>query len=128
MSNYTAQQIEDAVKALEERNEEIETLERDDLGYDDAWSDYFEGWMDLPKHFVIDGKEVPVKAIQSRGGEGEGNACHVVFQLTAPDGTSQLFKKEGYYASYDGYYFDEGDCFECEAVPVTVIKYKKKGA
>lgn len=118
MSNYTAQDIEDAVKLFEEHNEALDNGDFEDT--DEAWQTYWEGWMEL-NHLIINDEVVPVTSVEQNGGEGEGDYCYIVFQIG-----DQLFKKEGYYASYDGYYWDEGDVFEVEPWQVLTTVYKRK--
>jgi hypothetical protein len=65
-----------------------------------------------------------IQMIENIGGEGQGDYAAMVFKVTAPDGTDRLFRKEGYYASYDGTTWD-GDFAEVEAYEKTVTDYRE---
>jgi hypothetical protein len=55
---------------------------------------------EIPKVFGFD-----FEIVEDFGGEGQGDSRHVVFSLT--DGTNtRYFRKDGFYASYDGSTWD----------------------
>lgn len=61
--------------------------------------------------------------VTQEGGEGQGTEYFYVFSIG-----DQLFRVDGYYASWDGVTYDESiyALSEVEAVPTTVIQYNKK--
>jgi hypothetical protein len=64
----------------------------------------------------------PAEHVDSHGGEGEGDSAWVVFKVG-----DQLFRKDGYYASYDGFDWSVySGLTEVEAYEKTVIAYKEK--
>lgn len=40
------------------------------------------------------------------GSEGSGEERWFVFEVTDPEGNKRIFRRDGYYASFDGSYFD----------------------
>lgn len=74
---------------------------------------------------VIPGLGTLTGLVVDGGGEGSGEYCELVFQITAPDGAEQIFRKEGYYASFHGTDWD-GDLFEVLPVDRVVRFYEKK--
>jgi hypothetical protein len=64
------------------------------------------------------------KMVEQHGGEGEGDKYWIVFECSEIDSDDppQLFKVNGWYASYDGSYLD-GDVYEVKPKEVTRIKY-----
>ncbi|UDL16814.1 hypothetical protein SEA_ATUIN_148 [Arthrobacter phage Atuin] len=64
-----------------------------------------------------------LKRVAQHGGEGEGDTYYYVFSIG-----EQLFRVDGYYASWDGVSYDDSlyAIHEVEAVPTTVIKYNRK--
>ncbi len=62
------------------------------------------------------------KLEKSYGGEGQGNAYWMVISLS--DGiTTRYFRKDGWYASYDGGHLD-GETYEVNPVKKTVVFYE----
>jgi hypothetical protein len=60
--------------------------------------------------------------VEDFGGEGQGDSRYVVFSLT--DGTdTRFFRKDGYYASYDGSTWD-GEFREVKAIDRVVTFYE----
>jgi hypothetical protein len=61
--------------------------------------------------------------VHGEGGEGEGTTYFYVFSIG-----DQLFRVDGYYASWDGVTYDDAlyALSEVEAVETTVIRYNKK--
>ena len=45
-------------------------------------------------------------AVDRFGGEGEGDDYWFVFKVTEPNGNERIFKRNGWYASYDGGYYE----------------------
>lgn len=78
--------------------------------------------------------EMPVEGIDfgdytayeedSYGGEGKGDSAWVVIRTRTTDGVTQFFRKDGYYASYEGYTWD-GDFFEVNPTVKTVTYYEE---
>lgn len=56
------------------------------------------------------------------GGEGSAEYIYIVFKVEL-DGSTRFFKKEGYYASYDGSNWD-GDFKEVTPIERTVVFYE----
>lgn len=86
--------------------------------------------LDSPKaweYFKYEGSEGTngnwsAKRVASYGGEGEGDQYWLV--LSVSDGeTTRYFRKDGYYASYDGGYLD-GDTSEVKPQEKRVIFYE----
>jgi hypothetical protein len=50
-----------------------------------------------------------LESVEHFGGEGQGDHIHWVFTVTDPEGNVTYWKKHGYYASYSGSYWDDGD-------------------
>lgn len=59
------------------------------------------------------------------GGEGSGETRYLVFSVTDDQGSVRFFKKNGYYASYDGSSFD-GSFDEVVPVEKVVTVYETK--
>lgn len=101
--SYTIAQIEEAVG---EHNADTE--------YEGAYNEL---------HY---GEDVEVKGlgkleyVDSFGGEGQGDDYWVVFKLGG-----KLYRKDGYYASYDGGELD-GELYEVEPVQVSRTEYRSK--
>lgn len=117
MTDYTAQEIEQAVNGL--YNSESGEIED---GIEESWDEISYG--DGPDTLRLRGEEVPLKHVKQEGGEGEGDEIWCVIQV----GT-QLFRKEGYYASHYGSDWD-GELYECEIVErmVQFYEYKEGGS
>jgi hypothetical protein len=106
MTNYTAREVEQAIEG----------------------HDYFDGWGeikwsnegDVALEIPLNGETVPVTKVASFGGEGQGDEIWVVVQV----GT-QLFRKDGYYASHYGSDWD-GDFEEVAAREKVVTVYEAK--
>lgn len=98
---YTAQQVANAIETDWE---------------DDEAEFYYcvEGEAKLPSLGVT------AHGVDHYGGEGQGDSLWVVFRVG-----DQLFRKSGYYNSWDGGYFD-GDLEEVEPYEVTVTRYRPK--
>lgn len=74
---------------------------------------------------VVDGKLI--QHVDEYGGEGLGSDYWVVASVTHEDGTSQYFKREGYYQSFAYDYDDilDGETYEVYPRDVTITEYKK---
>lgn len=71
-----------------------------------------------PTHFSSHG--VTFTCVQSHGGEGEGSSYYTVYKFTKDD--QEVFVKfDGWYASYDGSYYDK--YFLVTPKQVTVTQY-----
>jgi hypothetical protein len=97
-----------------------------DTKYDGEWSEFnysinkdgiddVEGLMDL----------VVVEAV---GGEGEGDHCHVVLKATTHLGHEIYFKKDGYYSSWDGKNWEDGEFYHAIPRLKTITVYDKVSA
>lgn len=71
----------------------------------------------------INGVDYEWKAVEDKGGEGQGEYRAIVFSITDSSGYARLFRKEGYYQSYDGTTWD-GEFSEVEAYEKTVTDYR----
>jgi hypothetical protein len=61
----------------------------------------------------------PAYNVEDFGGEGQGEERWVVFSVG-----DQLFKVEGYYASWDGTTWDDPTPFEVKPKDVVVVRYE----
>lgn len=86
-------------------------------GYEVSWTEAEE------IDHTIDGYRL--EGVDSGGGMDEGSNAYVVVKVTHPDGTVQHFRKDGYYASHDGYYWD-GDLYEVKPVDKVVTFYEER--
>lgn len=67
-----------------------------------------------------------LRLIENIGGEGQGDYAALVFEVTdAQTGVKRLFRKEGFYTSYDSETFWEGAFAEVEAYEKTVTDYRE---
>jgi hypothetical protein len=92
-------------------------LDEVDLNDDSVWQEYhgfdskeatYEGWT--------------AKVVQSYGGEGEGDQYWMVVSISDGE-TTRYFRKDGWYASYDGGYLD-GDIHEVQPKEKLVTFYE----
>lgn len=90
---------------------------------DDVLSNFGEGWWSGYNRLMDelgDGEqhEIPkvgkVRLVDSFGGEGQGDEYWMVIEVEMADSSIRLFKKPGYYQSFDGGHYD-GDLFEVRA-------------
>jgi hypothetical protein len=83
--------------------------------FDALEDDVYEPGIDLPSGRLL--------RVAGEGGEGEGTTYFYVFSIG-----EQLFRVDGYWASWDGVTYSEyiDALHEVEAVPTTVIEYKRK--
>lgn len=82
------------------------------------------GWGEWDGKGVVQVEGVgAVKLVEQAGGEGEGDSAHLVFEVTDGDGVVKLYKMDGSYASYDGFYWD-GPFTEAELVTKTIQVYE----
>jgi len=72
-------------------------------------------------------EEIPglgtVTCVKSGGGEGQGDAYWLVFNVVDTAGSVRWFRMDGYYASYDGGYYD-GPFSEVKPVERMVTFYE----
>lgn len=136
MGNVTIDQVSEAL--VNEYNRLERKMVEDNNASTDAWyisyrqrngdfvaeyiADVDEEWCGISElsEFVVEGLGTIAK-VYEEGGEDQGSHAEVVFSVTQEDGEVQYFKKEGSYASYDGYYWD-GD-FEEVSVRTKVVTY-----
>lgn len=109
MSEFLVQEVEAALEALE-------AVEDPDGWPSDIWDAINIG--DVPETLELRGEQVPVKLVVTSGGEGEGDEAYIVLDVGG-----RLFRKDGYYASHDGYYWD-GDFREVHEVTRPVTFYE----
>lgn len=85
-----------------------------------SWHEYWCGE-------IGDALEIPgvgkVSIEATHGGEGEGDQAWVVLRIEHEDGTTKFYRKDGYYASYDGAEFD-GDFRQVVPTPKTITVYE----
>jgi len=72
----------------------------DEEDSDVLWSEFLEIEKVNVNGVIVDVVE------QVGGGEGSGEHMHVVFSFTFPDSTVEYWRKNGYYVSFDGSYWD----------------------
>jgi len=66
----------------------------------------------------VDIDDITFKMVEDHGGEGQGDEAWFVLEFTQGDLTRYV-RRTGYYASWDGFYWDDGSTEEVEARPVT---------
>lgn len=81
------------------------------------WDWWFAGY----QTFTVKGATITL--IEEVGGEGAGDYRHLVFRVDVDDKT-QWFKKTGYYRSYEGTDWTDGDLIEVTPQERTVIVYE----
>lgn len=88
------------------------------------WHDWEEEYWrpENDQEFVVVPDLGRVRVVESHGGEGKGDAYWMVFEVTEGDVTRH-FKIDGYYASYDGGYYD-GPFTEVKPVERVVTFYE----
>lgn len=113
MTDYTPDEIEEALDAL---SEDAEDNEESEFYGENMWGMIYDG--DGPDTLSLRGEDIPLEHVARYGGEGQGDEFWVVIKLG-----DQLFKKDGWYASHDGGYLD-GDLREVHVVERTVTFYE----
>ena len=114
------------------------TLTEHEISYDYVWkygpdkgktetmTDVFD-WSYWMHETPAEGVDIPGVGHVSReaqhGGEGEGDQAWVVLRIEHEDGQTKYYRKDGYYASFDGMYFD-ADFTEVTPTPKTITVYK----
>lgn len=77
---------------------------------------------DEPGHLIPNiGRAV---LVESRGGEGQGDEYWFVFKIIDSSGGERLFKRLGWYASYDGGHY-EGPTVEVRPVEKTITVWEE---
>lgn len=91
-------------------------------GLEKPWGNVFDE-LENELHYGVTLPSGELKHVTQEGGEGEGTEYFYVFSLG-----DQLFRVDGYYASWDGttYHNYANTISEVEAVPTVVIQYNKK--
>lgn len=116
MSNLTPEEIEKLILNNVEVEEpyEPEDWELDEEFTRGSWDDveeflYWSDWVgNTDPQPVLELPDVgTVRKVADFGGEGKGDERWMVVSVTFLDGTVKLYRKEGYYASYDGTTWDE---------------------
>jgi hypothetical protein len=92
---------------------ELDFSDLDSLEYD---------WDAYDKPVELHGRKVE-KVEFDTGGEGHAEDIYMVVKTTDVDGAEQYWRKDGYYASYDGSSWD-GDFREVSAVERVVTFYE----
>jgi hypothetical protein len=64
-----------------------------------------------------------VRCAENFGGEGEGDTYYLVFSVTDANGDIRLFRRDGYWVSHDGGYYD-GPTTEVQPVQKVVTVYE----
>lgn len=129
----TAAEIDDILQKLEESEEVIgqfsyvhyRTKERVYVDVPFTYDGMMEGEAPFDGDVEIPGLGT-LKVIETFGGEGLGDQYWVVFSLTDGDGNTRLFRRNGYYASFDGGYLD-GPLLEVKPVDRMVTFYEEVG-
>lgn len=123
MTDYTPQEIEDALVVVEEASEEAASQGNYELP-SGSWQEIGDGYGGVPKEGItlkLRGEDV---TLTYEGGkqprEGGGEQVYAVVKVG-----DQYFRKPGYYMSHDGSYWD-GTLFEVEPSVQTVTDYQKK--
>lgn len=104
---YTAAQVEAAIEGLHEER------------WGSAW-DYNEEWQGENRLLLdIDGVQEYAEYVDGKPAEeGGGETIFAIFKVG-----DQYFRKDGYYLSHDGSYWD-GDLFEVHPTQKTVTVYE----
>lgn len=121
--SFTASELE---SIIEDDSDNVDGLyyvysdgREDRLSYSDAWSEI--GWGGGV--IRLNGQEYSWKAYKDVGGEGQGDYAAVIFSVETPEGR-RLFRKEGFYSSYDGTDWD-GSFSEVEEYEKTVTDFRR---
>jgi hypothetical protein len=85
------------------------------------YSDFFKNWE--PKLYVTVPDLGRVRVAEQFGGEGQGDQYYMVFEVVFDDDTTRHFTINGWYASYDGGYYD-GPLVEVKPVQKVVTFYE----
>lgn len=91
---------------------------------DREYESFERAWEEFREYLYGNGIDLPsgrAKLVADFGGEGQGEELWVVFSLG-----DQLFRVDGYYASWDGSNWDGAEPYEVEPVPVVVTQYNRK--
>lgn len=99
----------------------VEYPEQSTEYFESAWSEFLEAL----KEWESDPPEVPLpsgpaKFLKKFGGEGKGEEYWVIFKVG-----DELFKVDGYYASWDGISWDDAEIYKVAPVEVTIIEYQR---
>jgi hypothetical protein len=125
--SVTAREVQNAIESY---NEQVETYNEENK---DAWREPFaqtliDGSVYNPETKKYEDVKVEldglgeVTLVDSKPGqEGGGEDIWIVFHVG-----NQLFKLTGWYGSWDGSNWDEGDVFEVVAEEKIVVVYNKK--
>jgi len=100
--SLTPDQFEELLKRYYTENADHDEFEDDEEDYSDfSWHSV--EW-DFAQPVTVSGIVLQVE--EQHGGEGQGDQLWIVVKATTPDGNVQYFRKSGWYASYDGGYYD----------------------
>jgi hypothetical protein len=108
----------------------FEAYAEGELGIEDVenenFDDYASAWnwakYETPDEATKDG--LTAKRVAEFGGEGEGDQYWVVISLSDGE-TTRYFRRDGWYASYDGGTLD-GDTYEVRPQEKTIVVYDDK--
>lgn len=79
------------------------------------------GWDDFNEYGKVEFEGIgTAEIVETAGGEGEGDSAHIIFKIG-----DRHFMKTGYYASFDGFYWDDGRLFEVEPYEKTVTAWRE---
>lgn len=92
--------------------------ELDKYNYGDPWNYAF---YELESPASVNGLEISVVA--TGGGMDKGSNAYLVLRVLDSAGTESFYRKDGFYASYDGFTWD-GDFYEVQPKEKTVTVYE----
>lgn len=145
--SYTVAELNDAVEAggwgldeddqygdspewsgLAEAIEPGSKLHEVEADYPDAWQHRTTGKWLCYVSVENPGVDIPeigrATFVENFGGEGQGDDYWFIFRVTDADGEERLFRRSGWYASYDGGYY-EGPTHEVVEARQTITVYNK---
>lgn len=64
------------------------------------------------------------KSYESIGGEGQGDQMHWIFSITDPEGNVQYWRKNGYWVSHDGAYWEDDEPYKVTPKTRQVVYYE----
>ncbi len=68
-----------------------------------------------PYDYLFEIDNVKIIEIEMKGGEGQGEHHHVVFEVESPNFPKFFVKADGYYSSYGGTEYSDADVYEAES-------------
>lgn len=107
--------------------EEFEEFDEDGYSVTDssgAWGSLVSGYVETT--VTKDGLTAKLEADQGDGVAHDSEVYFVVLSLTDSSGNTRYFKREGWYASYDGGHLEEGTNSEVYPKQVTLTVFEGK--